>query len=106
MTAAASLFDAPASSPLVAAADWVTGTLLGSVAVSLCVVAIAFVGLRMMTGHIAVRDGLRVVVACFVLLGSSAIAVGLRSAADQASTGAPAPQPPPQAEPTPLPLAN
>jgi type IV secretory pathway VirB2 component (pilin) len=93
MSAAASLFDPPASSPLAAAAQWVTGTLLGGVAVSLCVLAIAFVGLRMMTGHLAVRDGLRVVLACFVLLGASAIAAGLRSAADGiAPSGASRPQ--------------
>jgi type IV secretory pathway VirB2 component (pilin) len=85
MTAASSLFDAPASPVFAAAGEWVTGTLLGSVAVSLCVIAIAFVGLRMMTGHLAARDGLRVVIACFVLLGASTIAAGVRRAADQAA---------------------
>ena len=77
MSAAPSLLDPPVVSPFMPAAEWVTGTLLGSVAVSLCVIAIAFVGLRMMTGHLAARDGLRVVIACFVLLGASSIAAGL-----------------------------
>ena len=104
MTAAPSLFDAPGSSPFAAAADWVTGTLLGSVAVSLCVIAIAFVGLRMMTGHLAARDGLRVVIACFVLLGASTIAAGVRRAADEASApGAAAPVP---VQPLPGPLSR
>ena len=85
MSYAPSLLDSPASSPLAAASDWLTGTLLGSVAVSLCVIAIAFVGLRMMTGHLAVRDGLRVAAACFVLLGAPAIAAGLRAAAHDAA---------------------
>jgi type IV secretion system protein VirB2 len=85
MTASASLFDPPASSPLGAAAEWLTGTLLGSVAVSLCVIAIAFVGLRMMTGHLAARDGLRVVIACFVLLGAATIAAGLQRTAQEIS---------------------
>jgi hypothetical protein len=65
--------------------EWLTGTLLGSVAVSLCVIAIAFVGLRMMTGHLAARDGLRVVIACFVLLGAATIAAGLQRTARQVS---------------------
>ena len=56
MSASPSLFDQPASSPFGVAAEWLTGTLLGSVAVSLCVIAIAFVGLGMMTGHLAARD--------------------------------------------------
>jgi type IV secretion system protein VirB2 len=98
MTAAApSLFDVPATSVFTAAGQWVTGTLLGSVAVSLCVIAIAFVGLRMMTGHLAARDGLRVVLACFVLLGASTIAAGVRRAADEAAH----PAPPVQALPAP-----
>jgi type IV secretory pathway VirB2 component (pilin) len=92
MSAAPSLFDPPAASVFAAAGQWVTGTLLGGVAVSLCVIAIAFVGLRMMTGHLAARDGLRVVIACFVLLGASTIAGGMRRAADEASQpGAPDP---------------
>src|SRR6478609_3673941 len=91
MTAAPSLFDVPPSSVFTAAGEWVTGTLLGSVAVSLCVIAIAFVGLRMMTGHLAARDGLRVVIACFVLLGASTIAAGVQRAAQQISPAAAAP---------------
>lgn len=99
-----SLLEAPASSPFVAAADWVTGTLLGSVAVSLCVIAVAFVGLRMMTGHLSARDGLRVVIACFVLLGASTIAAGLRGAAEQASPPAAVLPTLPQGSPAPSPL--
>lgn len=107
MTASPSLFDAPASSPLGAAAEWLTGTLLGSVAVSLCVIAIAFVGLRMMTGHLAARDGLRVVIACFVLLGAATIAAGLQRTAQQISPPASEPvQVQATADPAPLPLAD
>ena len=89
MSASPSLFDPPASSPFAAAAEWLTGTLLGSVAVGLCVIAIAVVGLRMMTGHLAARTGLRVVIACFVLLGAATIAGGLQRAAQQISPATP-----------------
>lgn len=83
MTAVLSLFDAPRAAVLPAAADWVTGTLFGTLAVSLCVIAVACVGLLLMTGRLAVRDALRVVLGCFVLLGAPAIASGLWRGADE-----------------------
>ena len=102
MKIAPSLLNPPGTSAFAAATDWLTGTLLGSVAVSLCVLAIAFVGLMLMAGRLAVRDGLRVVIGCFVLLGAPAIAAGLRGAADEASSAQPSqvivqsvPDPPP-----------
>ena len=85
MTIARSLFDRPSSEVLPAASEWVTGTLLGSLAVTLCVLAIAFVGLMLMSGRLAVRDGARVMLGCFVLLGAPLIAAGLRGVADEAS---------------------
>ena len=84
MAIAGSLFDRHASSVLPAAVDWLMGTLFGTVAVTLCVLAVAFVGLVLMTGRMAVRDALRVAIACFVVLGASAIAGGLRTRADEA----------------------
>jgi type IV secretory pathway VirB2 component (pilin) len=102
MNISPSLLDPPGSSAFVTATEWMTGTLLGTVAVSLCVVAVAFVGLMMMTGRFAVRDGLRVVIGCFVLLGASTIAAGLRGAANEAYSAQPGvvivqslPEPPP-----------
>ena len=83
MASASSLFDAPSSPVLPSALDWLTGTLLGSVAVTLCVIAVAFVGLRLLTGFLAVRDGLRVILGCFVLLGAPFIAAGLIDVADR-----------------------
>ena len=91
MQVAPSLFDPTGRSVFGAAMDWMAGTLLGNVAVSLCVLAVAFVGLMLMTGRLAIRDGLRVVVGCFVLLGAATIAAGLRGAADEASSGRPDP---------------
>lgn len=81
MSVAPSLFGPPASPVLTSAADWVGGTLFGGVAVTLCVIAVAFVGLMLMTGRLAVRDGLRVAIGCFVLLGAPIIAAGLHDAA-------------------------
>lgn len=78
MTVAPSLFDAPPSSALVSASDWVSGTLFGSLAIGLCVIAVAFVGLLLMTGRLSVRKAVSVTIGCFVLLGAPAIAGGLR----------------------------
>ncbi|HYC82608.1 MAG TPA: TrbC/VirB2 family protein [Croceibacterium sp.] len=85
MAVAPSLFAAPPAAVLPTASDWVTGTLFGGMATILCVLAIAFVGLMLMTGRFAIRDGARVVIGCFVLLGAPLIAAGLRAAADEAA---------------------
>ena len=85
MATAPSLFDPPANAVLPTASDWVTGTLFGGLATGLCVLAVAFVGLMLMTGRVAIRDGLRVAIGCFVLLGAPIIASGLRGAADEAA---------------------
>lgn len=69
-----SLFETNGTSPLGDAAGWLSGTMLGSVAVLLCVLAVAFVGLLMLTGRVAFREGFRVVLGCFILLGAPIIA--------------------------------
>ena len=104
MAVAPSLFDARAEPVLPSAADWVTGTLFGDIAVSLCVIAVAFVGLMLITGRLAVRDGLRVVIGCFVLLGAPVIAAGLRTAAHEAGGSVAPSQPVIEAPPAPAPL--
>jgi type IV secretory pathway VirB2 component (pilin) len=104
VSVAPSLFDAPAAPVLPSAAGWVTGTLFGDVAASLCVIAVAIMGILLMTGRLSVRDAARVVIGCFVLLGAPLIAAGLRSAADNART-APAIEAA-AVVPGPLPTAN
>lgn len=84
MSVAPSLFDAPLSPVLQAGSDWIGGTLFGSLAVGLCVIAVAIVGLMLMSGRTAVREGARVVLGCFVLLGAPVIAAELRGFAAEA----------------------
>ena len=101
LTVSPSLFAPPPAPVIPAAAQWRSGTLLGTVAVSLCVIAVAFVGLALMSGRLAVRDGMRVALGCFILLGASAIAAGLESAANGSSaqvTSAPVFSPSPAPE--------
>lgn len=64
-------------SALVASVDWLNELVLGSLAVGLCVIAVAVVGLMMFGGRLPVRAGLRVILGCFILLGAPVIAAGL-----------------------------
>lgn len=104
MAVAGSLFDAPHSSTLGAASEWLTGTLLGDAAIGLSVIAVAFVGLMLMAGRLAIRDGLRVAMGCFVLLGAPVIAAGLRDAALGTVPTGSVVEPPIAATPPPPPL--
>ncbi|HEY1637147.1 MAG TPA: TrbC/VirB2 family protein [Rhizomicrobium sp.] len=74
--------DPAGSSPLIAALDWIQGTLQGHVATSAAVIAVAVVGFMMLTGRIEWRRGVVVVVGCFVIFGAAAIVAGIRSLAE------------------------
>lgn len=73
--------DPQGSGPLIAAAQWVQGTLLGTVATVAAVVAVAVVGLLMLTGRINWRYGLVVIIGCFILFGAASIVAGIQAAA-------------------------
>ncbi|MEM6411025.1 MAG: TrbC/VirB2 family protein [Pseudomonadota bacterium] len=89
----ASLFEAAGSARLNASTDWIESLLLGDVALGLCVLAVAATGALALTGRLPFREGIRVVLGCFVLLGAPVIAAAfVWSGTDVAS--APAPLPP------------
>jgi type IV secretion system protein VirB2 len=73
--------DPAGSSPILAALEWVQGTLLGNLATTAAVIAVAVVGIMMLTGRIEWRRGLTVVIGCFVIFGAAAIVAGIRSLA-------------------------
>jgi type IV secretory pathway VirB2 component (pilin) len=75
---AETLSDPSGASVLVAAAQWIEGTLLGSIATIVAVIAVAWLGLMMLDGRLELRRGLVVLVGCFVLFGAPVIANGLR----------------------------
>ncbi|MGR4893631.1 TrbC/VirB2 family protein [Sphingopyxis sp. LARHCG72] len=72
-----SLTDPPARSALVDGIIWVQGAALGSVATALAVIAVAAIGLLMLSGRLEVRRGITVVLGCFILFGSAGIAAAL-----------------------------
>ncbi len=71
--------DPAGSSPILAALEWVQGTLLGNLATTAAVIAVAVVGFMMLAGRIDWRRGLTVIVGCFVVFGAVAIVAGIRA---------------------------
>lgn len=63
------------------AAHWIEAVLLGPVATSIAVIAVASIGLLMLSGRVGMRRGATVIVGCFILFGAASIAHGLRGAA-------------------------
>jgi type IV secretory pathway VirB2 component (pilin) len=96
----ASLADPPGSNVLVAAVSWLQGTLLGTVATTCAILAVASVGLAMLGGRVSLRHGATVVIGCFILFGAATIAAGIQAFVGP-SEGASRPDPP---EPPPPPL--
>ncbi len=91
------LFESGSTDVLGSAAGWLTDTLLGSVAVTLCILAVAYVGFMMVAGRLPVKHGLRVVLGCFILLGAPILASAFLSAG-QSQVAAPVPPPLTEAE--------
>jgi type IV secretion system protein VirB2 len=76
-----SLSDPAGSGVVVSAVRWLEGTLLGTVATVVAVIAVATVGLLMLTGRINWRYGATVILGCFILFGAASIVAGIQSTA-------------------------
>jgi len=72
-----SLADPDGSSALVAAVQWLQGTLLGTVASTAAIIAVASFGLLMLSGRIHYRQGVTVIIGCFIIFGAPSIVAGL-----------------------------
>ena len=73
--------DPQGSGVIINAMQWMQGTLLGTVATVVAVIAIASVGFLMLTGRVNWRHGAVVILGCFILFGAASIVAGIRSAA-------------------------
>jgi type IV secretory pathway VirB2 component (pilin) len=91
----------PPASVFSAAVQWLQGTLLGTLATAVAVIAVASVGFLLLTGRIDVRRGAQVVIGCFIVFGASSIAAGIVGLTEdnRAPAVMPAPPPPPQIAP-------
>lgn len=79
--AQAGYVDPAGSGPIVGAINWIQGTLLGTVATVVAVIAVAVVGLMMLSGRMNWRYGATVILGCFILFGAASIVAGIQSAA-------------------------
>lgn len=93
------------SAALVDAAQWIQGTLLGTLATSVAVIAVAWIGFGMLSGRINLQRGATVILGCFVVFGAPVIAAGLMKMGGTGNSGvvvtAPVPPSPPPPRPTP-----
>jgi type IV secretion system protein VirB2 len=76
-----SFADPQGSGVLVSAVNWLSGTLLGTIATVVAVIAVAAVGFMMLTGRINWRYGVTVILGCFILFGASSIVAGIHATA-------------------------
>lgn len=79
--ALAQSYDPEGSGVIVSAVEWLQGTLMGTVATVVAVIAVAVVGFMMLTGRVNWRHGAVVILGCFVIFGAASIVAGIRSAA-------------------------
>lgn len=73
--------DPAGSGAIVNAVRWLQGTLLGTVATVVAVIAVASVGFLMLTGRMNWRYGATVILGCFILFGAASIVAGIQSTA-------------------------
>jgi len=73
--------DPQGSGVLVNAVTWMQDTLLGTVATTIAVIAVAMIGFMMLTGRMNWRHGTVVILGCFILFGAGSIVAGIRGAA-------------------------
>lgn len=85
-SAATSLTEPSSTHAIADAASWLQGTMLGSVATIVAVLAVAAVGAGLFTGRLNIRRGLTVVIGCFVFFGSAVIANALMALIDTSAT--------------------
>jgi type IV secretion system protein VirB2 len=81
VASAQDLADPQGSGVIVSAVRWLEGTLLGTIATVVAVIAVASVGFLMLTGRINWRYGATVILGCFILFGAASIVAGIQSTA-------------------------
>lgn len=70
--------DPAGSGPINSALLWLQGTLLGTVATTVAVMAVAAIGFMMLTGRMNWRFGATVIVGVFILFGATTIVAGIQ----------------------------
>lgn len=73
------------SSALVQSVSWIERLVIGPLAVSLAVIAVAVTGLLMLRGHVSLEATFRMVMGCFIIFGAPAIALEIIKGAQGAA---------------------
>jgi len=92
-------YEASGGQSLCDAVDWLKGLALGSAGITIAVLAIASIGLMMLSGYLPVRRSGRTILGCFILFSAGTIANGLVSASALAPSDVPVSAPVPAYEP-------
>ena len=90
--------DAAGGNAFASAAGWIEATLLGSLATAVAVIAVAAIGLLLLSGRVHTRRAVQVILGCFIIFGASSIAAGISTAlrgSGVEEVSAPALPPPP-----------
>jgi type IV secretory pathway VirB2 component (pilin) len=74
------MVDGASQRPIDSAVYWIQGALMAEVASIIAVIAVASVGLLLLSGRLDLRRGMQAVFGCFVLFGASSIASGIMQA--------------------------
>lgn len=74
VTYTSAAFEGSGTPAIETGANWLVSLTTGGLAVGLCILAIAIIGLLMLGGRAPVREGVRVILGCFILLGAPVIA--------------------------------
>lgn len=68
------------TNPFSSALGWIEGTVLGTVATAVAVIAVGWIGFLMLTGRIDIRRATHAILGCFIIFGASTIAAGIHGA--------------------------
>lgn len=71
------LSSSPAELSTSAAVNWLATLMLGSIGTAIAILAVAGLGIAMLAGRLPMRRGGQMVIGCFILFSSHAIASGL-----------------------------
>lgn len=82
-----SLFEPSTIGPIARSIGWVESVATGSLASIIAVIAVAIVGMMMLSGRLEVRRGITVVAGCFLVFGANIIARGIFGGADHIVAG-------------------
>ena len=84
---------------IAAAVNWIQAVMLGTVATTVAVIAVASVGFLMLNGRIHYRRAGEVILGCFILFGASSMAQGIATFLGSSPKGAEATAAPPPVYP-------